>query len=237
MKKIIILLLGASTLFTSCDLLKDIAGQVLLEPTLEEISRGLKEALVKGIGKGVEFLSKRDGYYKSAYKILLPEEARRVTDKLRVVPGFEKLEDELLEKINRGAEDAAQEAKPIFVNAIAQMSFQDAKSILMGADNAATQYLHKTTYQQLYGKFNPKIVSSLDKVGMRSVWKKAADTYNKIPLVSKVNNDLDDYITKEALKGLFAKVEEEEKNIRRNRTARTTDLLKKVFAQQDANRK
>jgi hypothetical protein len=89
----------------------------------------------------------------------------------------------------------------------------------------------------LYEKFNPKIVASLDKIGANNLWKKAADTYNKIPLVTKVNNDLDDYVTKEALKGLFAKIAEEEKNIRRNKGSRTTDLLKKVFAKQDPNRK
>ena len=217
----------------SCDTLKGIANDVLAEPTLDEISRGLKEALTKGITKGVDVLSAKDGFYKSAYKILLPAEARKVTDRLKVVPGFEKLEENLLEKINRGAEDAAKEATPIFVSAIKSMTFKDATNILMGTDNAATDYLNRTTNQLLYDKFNPKIVSSLDKVGANDLWKKAADAYNRIPLVTKVNNDLDDYVTKEALKGLFAKVAEEEKNIRNNKLSRTSDLLKKVFAKQD----
>lgn len=232
-----ILLVSAVLSLASCDALKKAAAKALLEPTLEEIGKALKEALTQGITKGVKVLSEKDGYYKSAYKILLPEEARKVTERLKVVPGFDKLEENLLEKINRGAEDAAKEAGPIFVSAIRQMTFADAKNILMGSDNAATDYLNRTTYQALYGKFNPKIVASLDKFEARSLWKKAADAYNKIPLVTKVNNDLDDYITKQALTGLFRKVEDEEKNIRRNKLSRSTDLMKKVFAQQDSNRK
>ena len=222
---------------SSCDTLQAVAKDVLAEPTLDEIGRGLKEALNKGITKGVENLSARDGYYKSAYKILLPPEARKVTDRLKGIPGFEKLEENLLEKINRGAEEAAKEATPIFVSAIRSLTFQDVTNILMGENNAATSYLNRTTSTQLYDKFNPIIVASLDKVGANDLWKKAADTYNKIPLIAKVNNDLDDYITKEALKGLFSKIEEEEKNIRTNKLARSTDLMRKVFAKQDANRK
>jgi Protein of unknown function (DUF4197) len=220
--------------FSACDTLKQIATEVLAEPSLEEIGRGLKEALTSGVGKGADFLSKKDGYYKSAYKILLPAEARQVTDKLKGIPGFEKLEEQLLEKINRGAEDAAIEAKPIFVTAIRSLTFQDATNILMGKENAATDYLNRTTSTLLYEKFNPKIVSSLDKFGARELYRKAANTYNKIPLVQKkVNTDLDDYITKQALNGLFSKVAEEEKNIRSNVSARPSELLKKVFAKQD----
>lgn len=237
--KFVSFLLVLGLLFTgACDTLQKAANDILLEPTIEEIGRALKEALTNGINKGVSSLSQRDGYFKSAYKILLPEEARRVTEKLKNVPGFTNLENELLEKINRGAEDAAKEAGPIFLSAIRQLTFQDAKNILMGNDNAATDFLRRTTTEQLYGKFNPKIVASLDKIGVNQLWRKAADAYNKLPLISnKVNNDLDDYVTKEALKGLFGKVEEEEKNIRRNKLARPSELLKKVFAKQDANRK
>lgn len=239
MKKITLtyLFCGLAVSFSACDTLQQIANEALSEPTVAEIGQGLKEALSNGITKGVNVLSARDGYYKSAYKILLPEEARKVTDRLKAIPGFTNLENELLEKINRGAEDAAKEAGPIFLNAIKAMTFQNAANILMGADNAATQYLNSTTYQPLYEKFNPKIVTSLDKIGANNLWTKAADAYNKIPLVTKVNNNLGDYVTKEALKGLFAKVEEEEKNIRRNKLSRTSDLLKKVFTKQDSNRK
>jgi len=223
--------------FSSCDVLQEVANKALSEPSLSEIGQGLKEALKNGISKGADALSQRDGYFKSAYKILLPADVRKVTDKLKNVPGFSNLENELLEKMNRGAEDAAKEAKPIFVAAITGLTFNDAANILLGSDNAATQYLNRTTSQPLYDKFNPKIVASLNKIGANDLWKKAADVYNKIPLVTKINSDLDDYVTKEALKGLFAKIEQEEKNIRRNKGARTSELLKKVFAKQDANRK
>ncbi len=218
----------------ACDVLKEVTNSVLSEPSLDEIGRGLKEALSKGATKGAGELSKTDGFYRSVYKILLPEEARRVTDKLRNVPGFNNLESELLEKMNRGAEDAAKEAGSIFLASIRQMTIQDATSILMGADNSATTYLQKTTSTELYSKFNPKIVASLNKIGANNLWKKAADAYNKIPLMTKVNNDLDDYVTNQALKGLFGKVAEEEKNIRNNKLARTTELLKRVFAKQDS---
>lgn len=218
----------------ACDVLKEVANEVLSEPSLEEIGRGLKEALSKGITKGAGQLAQTDGYYKSIYKILLPEDVRKVTDKLKNVPGFSNLESELLEKMNRGAEDAAKEAGPIFLSAIRQMTFQNATNILMGADNSATLYLQDKTTTELYGKFNPKIGSSLDKIGANNLWKKAADAYNKLPFVTKVNNDLSDYVTTQALKGLFGKVGEEEKNIRNNKVARTSELLKKVFARQDA---
>ena len=235
MKKFTLSLLVASLFFVlpSCETLQGIADQVLAEPSLDEIVRGLKEALTKGATKGASELSQRDGYFKSAYKILLPSDIRTVTDRLKNVPGFSNLENELLEKMNRGAEDAAKEAGPIFMNAIRDMSFQDATNILMGSDNAATEYLKKTTTQQLYDKFNPKIVASLDKIGANDLWRNATTAYNKIPLVTKVNTDLDDYVTKEALKGLFGKIQEEEKNIRKNPGARSSELLKKVFAKQE----
>jgi hypothetical protein len=229
MKKILLLLFCFQ--LASCDVLQRTLESIELTPA--EISSGLKQALEIGIGKGSEVLSQKDGYYKSAYKILLPPEARKVADKLRNVPGFSNLEEKILEKINRGAEDAAKKAKPIFVNAIRQMTFTDAMDILMGADNAATNYLHRNTHDALYQEFNPVIVSSLDKFDARKYWRDAVNTYNKIPFVEKANPDLDDYVTKEALKGLFSMVEKEEKNIRDNVAARTTELLRKVFARQD----
>ncbi|HFA49871.1 MAG TPA: DUF4197 domain-containing protein [Bacteroidetes bacterium] len=201
--------------------------------TNADISSGLKQALELGIGKGSDLLSKKDGYFKSPYKILLPPEARKITDKLSGIPGFSNIENSILEKINRGAEDAAKRAKPIFVSAIRQMTFNDAMNILMGDKNAATSYLNRVTHQQLYAEFNPVIVQSLDKFKARKTWSDAVKAYNKIPFVEKANPDLDDYVTTQAMKGLFAMVEKEELNIRSNVSARTTDLLKKVFAKQD----
>ncbi len=178
----------------------------------------------------------KDGFYKTAYKILLPPEAQNVANKLKVIPGFSNVEEVILE-INRGAEDAASKAKPIFVSAIRQMTFSDATNILMGPDNAATSFLERTTSDNVYKEFNPVIVASLDKFDARKYWGDAVNAYNKIPLVKKANPDLDDYVTRQAMKGLFSMVESKEKDIRHNPISRTTALLKKVFAKQDSNRK
>lgn len=199
----------------------------------EEAGRGLKQALEFGITEGARRLSQENGYYQSPYKILLPEEARKVADRLQNVPGFRQVEEVILEKINRGAEDAAAKAKPIFVNAIKSMSFRDAMDILLGDQDAATSYLHRATYQELYQAFNPVIVNSLDKFNARDYWADAVGAYNKIPFVEEADPDLDDYVTKEALEGLFAMVEKKEAEIRTNVNARTTDLLRRVFARQD----
>ncbi len=214
-------------------------GQILTDSglegglTREEVAKGLKQALEIGITEGAQKLSQTDGYYKSAYKILLPPEARKVTDKLHNVPGFANLEEVILEKINRGAEDAAKKAAPIFKEAILSMSFSDAWGILKGGDQAATEYLRRTTYNRLYQEFNPVIVQSLDKFNARTYWANAVNAYNKIPLVEKADPDLDDYVTKQALEGLFSMVALKEKDIRHNLAARTTDLLRRVFAAQD----
>lgn len=221
--------------FTACTELQNLAGTLGESGVLTsaEVGQGLKQALEIGIGKGADQLSQLDGYYKSPYKILLPEEARKVTDKLKVIPGFDKVEDIILEKINRGAEDAAKKAKPIFVSAIKQMTFDDAMNILMGEKNSATTYLNTATRTQLYSEFSPVINASLDKFDANKYWSDLVNKYNSIPFIDKVNPDLGDYVTNQALNGLFGMVEKEELNIRTNLSARTTDLLKKVFAKQD----
>jgi hypothetical protein len=198
-----------------------------------EIASGLKEALEVGVNKGTDFLSAKDGYYKSMYKILLPNEAQEVINRVKRVPGFANIEDDLIERINRAAEDAATRAKPIFKKAITGMTINDAMNILMGNQNAATQYLHRTTYQGLYDAFQPVIVDALNKVNAIELWESAVTAYNQIPLVKKTNPRLDDHVTQEALKGLFSLIEKEEKEIRTNVNARSSDLLKRVFAQQD----
>jgi hypothetical protein len=199
----------------------------------EEIGKGLKEALNQGVSEASDVLSLKDGYFKSPYKILVPEEAQKVTKKLSKMPGFENVEADLTERMNRAAEDAAQKAKPIFIEAIKKMSFQDAMNILTGKQDAATRYLQKTTYDALYKEFKPIIQASLDKVNAREYWKSATTTYNKIPLVTKTNPELDDHVTKSALLGLFSLVEKKETSIRTDKSFRNTDLLQKVFAKQD----
>ncbi len=222
--------------FTSCDAatLQQI-GSTLGTGILTdgEVGSGLKEALDIGISKGADELSQTDGFFKSPYKILLPPEARKISDRLQNVPGFKNFEATVLEKINRGAEDAAKKAKPIFISAIKQMTFKDALNILMGADDSATQYLKSTTNDKLYTEFNPVIIESLDKFEARTYWEKGVNAYNRIPLVQKANPDLDDYVTQSALNGLFSMVAKEELNIRNNLVARTSDLLRRVFARQD----
>lgn len=199
----------------------------------EEIGKGLKEALNIGVDDAVSFLSVKDGYYKSAYKVLLPEEAQSIMNKLKVVPGFSDVEANMIEKINRAAEDAASSAKPIFINAIKGMSFTDALNILKGENDAATRFLEKSTYDQLYKAFIPEIQKSMDKVEATSYWNTVVTKYNKLPLTKDVNPDLADHVTTQALVGMFGLVEKKEAGIRVNKSLRTNDLLKKVFSQQD----
>lgn len=230
------LLLVVVLQLTACDTLQQAVGDVMAEGrplTTSEIAGGLKQALEIGVTQGAQQLAKTDGYFKSQYKILLPAEAREVTDKLQHIPGFTEVESIVLEKINRGAEDAAKKAAPIFRDAITQMSFNDAMGILMGDKNAATEYLEKTTRNKLYQEFNPVIVSSLDKFNARDYWSDAVNAYNQLPLVKDVNPSLDDHVTQEALDGLFAMVAKKEMEIRTSLSARTTDLLRRVFAKQD----
>lgn len=214
-------------------LIKDVtSGQIPLSQ--DEVAAGLKEALEQGIVKGTDLASKTDGYFKNdLIKILLPEDAQKVEKTLRNM-GLGSEVDRALLAINRGAESAAIEAKPIFVNAIKQMNIQDALGILKGDATAATDYLKRTTNAQLVELFKPKIQASLDEVGATKYYGDLANSYNKIPLTKqKVNPDLNAYVTQKAIDGLFVLIAEEEKNIRENPMGRTSDLMKKVFAQQD----
>lgn len=202
--------------------------------TNADIAAGLRQALDKGVDQSVKTLSAQDGYYASIYKILLPEEAAKVIDKLKFIPGFSDLEEQAIKKINKAAEDAALKAGPIFLNAIKQMTFEDVMGILMGEKNAATTYLHNKTYQALYNEFKPVMVTSLNKFGALDLWTDAIGKYNSLPFISKVNPDLADHVSNKALIGLFALVEKKELGIRTDISQRTTDLLKKVFAKQDS---
>ena len=195
----------------------------------EEVGAGLKEALTKGIEKGVDQLSKPDGFFKDlSIKIPLPEEANKVETKLRSI-GQGKKVDETIESINRAAEDATTASKDIFVKAIKEMSINDAMSILRGDENAATKFLDKSTRADLISKFEPIVKISLDKVGATKNWNTIFSTYNKLPFVEKVNPDLVEYATGKAIDGLFIQIAKEELKIRQDPAARVTDLLKKVF--------
>ncbi len=194
----------------------------------DEIIAGLKEALAVGTQNSAERLSAADGFFKdAAVKVLLPEEARQVEQKLRSL-GMGKLVDDAILSINRAAEDASKSAAPIFVNAVKEMTVQDGLTILRGADTAATGYLRKSTSPELISAFRPVIESSLEKTGATKYWSAVFDAYNKVSL-KKVNPDLSSYVTGKAIDGIFYYVAEEEKKIRTNPAARVNDILKKVF--------
>lgn len=197
-----------------------------------EVSDGLKEALIKGISTGSDLVSQLDGYFKNPeIRIPFPPDVKKVEDKLRQI-GLGSEVDKFVMQLNRGAEDAAKEAKPIFITAIRSMTIQDAWAILRGENDAATQYLKRTTSDQLKAKFKPVIQNSLQKVNATKYYSDIVTRYNQLPLVQKVNPDLDDYATDRAIEGLFLMIAKEEKNIRENPIARTTELLKKVFGAQ-----
>jgi hypothetical protein len=198
-----------------------------------DISAGLKEALNNGITKQVSKLTAVDGFYKNeAVKILLPSELQKVDKTLRKM-GMGDLADKGLKVLNRAAEDAVKEATPLFVDAVKKITISDAKTILMGNEDAATAYLQSATSEALYSKFSPVIETSLSKVGADAIWKNIINQYNMIPLVSKVNPDLKDYVTQKAMQGVFKMIAVEEKEIRTNLGARSSNTLKKVFALQD----
>lgn len=234
MKKIIIAFVGLLML-NSCAELQQVVNQLPQGGTLgnADIAAGLRQALDFGIDKQVQRLTLKDGFYKNnLVKILMPQELQKVDKALRDI-GLGSLADDGIKMLNRAAEDAVKEATPIFVNAVKDITFADAKDILLGADNAATQYLEGRTNSALYGKFKPVIQNSFSKVGADRIWTELINNYNKIPFVNKVNPDLTDYVTNEALKGVYTMISVEEKKIRTKVGSRTTDLLKKVFALQD----
>ncbi len=221
--------------FSACAELQQVINQLPQTEAIgnTEIAAGLRQALDFGINKQVSKLTKTDGFLKNELvKIVLPEELQKVDKTLRSI-GLSNLADQGVKALNRSAEEAVKEATPIFVNAVKGITFADAKNILIGENNAATQYLTSKTQTALYNKFNPVIKKSFSKVGADKIWNQLINKYNSIPLVSKVNPDLTDYVTGEALKGVFTMIAVEEKDIRTKTASRTTNLLKKVFALQD----
>lgn len=236
MKKTLIasvILLSAISISSQAQVLKKVKD--LVDPgkkagyTEQEAVSGIKEALSKGTAKGVEMVSKKDGYFGDAeIKIPFPPEAKTIEDKLRAI-GLGKKVDEVVLSINRAAEDAAVKAKDIFLAAIKEMTVKDAINIVKGNDDAATQYLKTHTSAELKKQFTPIIEESLKKVNATKYWSEAIAAYNKIPMVKKMNPNLTEYVTDKAIEGLFVKIAKEEKEIRKNPIARTSELLKKVF--------
>lgn len=234
MKKIyfLIIVIFLSIQYTDAQFLKN-AKKLLNSKTTglteKDAADGIKEALVNGTGESVKLVSLVDGYWANPeIKIPFPAEAKEMESKLRAI-GMSKKVDEFNVSMNRAAEKAANEAKPIFIAAIKEMTVRDAINIVKGSDNAATTYLKNTTSPGLVVRFQPIIKTSLDNVNATKYWSDLITIYNKIPLVKKMNPDLTQYVTTRAIDGLFVMIAKEELKIRKDPMARTSELLKKVF--------
>jgi hypothetical protein len=198
----------------------------------DEVAEGLKEALIQGISSASNEASVVDGYLKNnLIRIAFPPDAAKVESRLRQL-GLGPEVDKFIVSLNRGAERAAKEAKPIFIDAIRNLTLEDAWGILKGGENSATEYLKKTTSGSLTEKFQPIISDALEEVSATKYYDDLVTSYNKIPFVNKVNPDLDQYATEQAIDGLFVLIAEEEEEIRRDPAARTTRIMQKVFGSQ-----
>ncbi len=202
----------------------------VIDFTQTEAANAIKDALLKGITKGVDVVSVTDGYFKNAMiKVLLPQEVKQYEATLRKF-GAGTIIDNMVKSMNRAAEQAAPKAKTIFVNSITKMTVTDAVAIVSNQQpDAATQFLKRTTTENLVVAFKPTIKTALDKTLATKYWGQLMGYYNKIPFVSKINTDLPDYVTRKGIDGLFYMVAQEEAKIRKDPAARTTDILKKVF--------
>jgi hypothetical protein len=196
----------------------------------DDIANGLKEALQKGAQTGTQKLSSPGGFLQNAaLKIIMPPEAQKIESTLRRL-GFNQLMDDMIVSMNRAAEDACKTAAPIFTSAIKEMTITDGINILKGSDTSATAYLRTKTNTALAQNFSPIVKTSLDKVNATQYWEKIITTYNKIPLIGKkMNPDLVAYVTDKSLSGIYTEIASQEKDIRANPAARTTELLRKVF--------
>lgn len=198
-------------------------------PDEKSSAAGIKEALAIGTEKAVARLSAKDGYFANeAVKILMPSSIQKVADLARKV-GYERQVDEFVLSMNRAAESAAPMASRFFGDAIRDMSLSDARAIVTGGETSATDYFRSKTHDKLYAAFKPVVAKKVGEVGATRSYKDMMSRYEKVPFVSQQSVDLDDYVTNKSLDGLFRMVGEEEKAIRRNPAARTTDLLKMVF--------
>lgn len=207
-------------------------AQELISPnslSTDEIVRGLKEALIVGAKKSSANASSVGGFNNnSLIRIPFPVDARKMRTTL-LKAGMKSQVDEFEHALNAAAEEASKFSKEIFVKTVKGMNINDAISILQGDNNAATIYLKKQTSQELYIKFRPIVEKSIVNVKLTKYWSSLVDTYNTIPLTKDINSDLEDYVTKQAIEGLFILIAKEEKNIRSNPKARVSEILQKVF--------
>jgi ABC-type transporter MlaC component len=213
---------------SSCDTLSKLP--ISMPVTESEAAEGLRQALDQGVGRGISLLNKEDGFFgNQAYKLFLPAEAQRIENTLRTL-GMGGMVDRAILQINRAAEDAVGHARPIFVDAIRQMTITDALNIVRGSNNAATDYFRTKTKDKLIAAFTPVIKSSLDQFSATKYYGDVINTYNNFPTtINKINPDLPSYVVGRAVDALFDQIAQEEANIRANPAARTTELLKRVF--------
>jgi hypothetical protein len=233
MNRILYLFLFAFALLTlgctSADVNRFIQGASQATLTNEDVGNGLRDALVKGISVGADQAARENGFFgNDLIRIALPEELRRLESTMRQF-GLGAEVDRVLLTINRGAESAAKEAKPIFINAIRQLTIQDAFAVLRGDQDAATQFLRRTTTEQLTVLFEPKVQESLNEVGATRHYTDLVNAYNAIPTTRKINPDLNAYVTEMAIDGLFKLIALEELKIRENPAERTTAIMRRVF--------
>jgi ABC-type transporter MlaC component len=225
-----LLFLCLVTTAASCDTLSNLPSANTLPLTEGEAAQGIREALEQGVSHGITFLNKEDGFFgNQAYKLLLPPEAQRIEGTMRQL-GMGAMVDKAVLQINRAAEDAVGTARPIFADAIKELTIADALTIVRGADSAATQYFRQKTTDKLIAAFMPVIKGSLEKFSATKYYGDVINTYNGFPTtLRKVNPDLPSYVTGRAVDALFDQIGKEEAAIRANPAARTTEILKRVF--------
>ena len=222
------LILSVSLL--SCAELGNLGSAIPTTITEAEAAQGIREALDQGVGRGISLLNKQDGFFgNQAYKLFLPADAVRIENTLRQL-GMGSMVDRAILQINRAAEDAVGYARPIFLDAIREITISDAINIIRGPNDAATQYFRQKTTEKLITAFSPIIKGSLDKFSATKYYAEVINTYNNFPTtLNKLNPDLPSYVVGKAVDALFDQIAQEEANIRANPVARTTEILKKVF--------
>jgi hypothetical protein len=225
--KHLILVLMIPAMLLSCQVL-NVPGTTTVTNT--EAAQAIRQALDKGVSRGIAGLNRTDGFFGNAvYKLFLPPDAQRVENTLRQI-GMGSMVDRAIMQINRAAEDAVGYAGPIFLDAIREMTISDAINIIQGPRDAATQYFREKTTQKLVNAFIPVIRQSLDKFSATQYYEEVITTYNNFPTtLNKINPDLPSYVVDKAIAALFDQIAQEEANIRANPAARTTEILKKVF--------
>jgi hypothetical protein len=231
-----LILFSAFIFLSGCDILNEISQNPALKtfaPTEAEMGVAMKQSLNVGIEQAVQKLSASGGFSQSSFRIPWPEEAARMERALRT-SGLGSSVDRFVETMNQGAEMAVREATPIFVNAIRNMSFNDVRGVLLGPEDAATQFLQRTTSSALRATFAPILQEALLKVELTALWNPLADTYNALPFVQPVNPNLEEYVTDKAMAALFTSLATEEAKIRSNPRLRSTEEMKRVFAFRDA---